>query len=517
MGLSLYRKYRPQVFADVIGQESVIATLLSQSKQREFTHAYLFTGPRGVGKTTVARLLAKAVNAEKVTKTGDIENDCASCKLINEGKAIDIMEIDAASHTGVDHVRTAIIDTARTTPSVLRYKVFIIDEVHMLSTSAFNALLKILEEPPAHVIFILATTEVQKVPSTIISRCQRFAFRRIGIEDLTKRLSWIAKEEKVKVDEEVLKEIALRSEGSSRDAESLLGQLLAFGEKHITAADAEIILPRSTITDVSSFVTLLSQNKLSEAIAFLSAFVDQGGQPEQFMADVIVYFRYMLLYATGSERLITLVATLVPKAILSAMQKQLQHYKSALVLRHLELFVRAKKTYAYQDIPELPLEIATYEALLDEQHRTDVKPPAPTAPEARRHEALDLVRTTPKKTPGDISLKVVQEKWQQFTNQVRQQNRGLSLSLQVSRPVDVSGTTVTLAVPYPFHKERIEQTKHKLLIEEVLRTYFGKAIAITCTLQTDVNRDPVVENVEPVEGEGLWGQVLEAFGGELAK
>jgi hypothetical protein len=236
------------------------------------------------------------------------------------------------------------------------------------------------------------------------------------------------------------------------------------------------------------------------------------------MSDVIAYFRHLLLYATGSDRLMSLVSSLVPKAIVAIMQKQLQQYKPAIILHHLELFLRAKKSYAYQDIPELPLEIATYDALLPEQDQDDMNRTIRATSDATpRRESLNQAKPVPKKTPGDISLKVVQEKWQQFTNQVRQQNRGLSLSLQVSRPVDVSGTIVTLAVPYPFHKERIEQAKHKLLIEDVLRSHFGKDVTIACSLQADVNRDAAVANVEPVESEGLWGQVLEAFGGELAK
>ncbi|MEK7625199.1 MAG: DNA polymerase III subunit gamma/tau, partial [Patescibacteria group bacterium] len=244
---TLYRKYRPQSFADVTGQDTIVQTLQNEIAANKLSHAYLFSGPRGVGKTTLARLFAKAVSCEK-RKDGQFEpcNDCQACNQINRGRHIDIIEIDAASQTGVDSVRENIIENAGIMPTVLKYKIFIIDEVHMLSTSAFNALLKTLEEPPAHVIFILATTELHKLPATVISRCERYTFKKITFDKMLARLKNLCKAEKVKVDKEVLERIVYKSDGGLRDAESLLGQILSLNLKEIRVEDAQIVLPLSS-------------------------------------------------------------------------------------------------------------------------------------------------------------------------------------------------------------------------------------------------------------------------------
>ena len=206
--MALYLKYRPQDFSSIIGQEHIVKTISNQIIHNKINHAYLFSGPRGVGKTTLARVIAKAVNCEnRQDKNFDPCNQCSSCQEITHSRAIDVIEIDAASHTGVDNVKENIIDNVQFKPTKSKYKVFIIDEVHMLSTSAFNALLKTLEEPPEHIIFILATTELHKLPATIISRCQRFAFKKIPHETMNKHLENIAKAEKIKITKEVLERI----------------------------------------------------------------------------------------------------------------------------------------------------------------------------------------------------------------------------------------------------------------------------------------------------------------------
>src|SRR5690242_6333091 len=225
----LYRKYRPKTFADVAGQEHVKAVLKNEAAAGRAAHSYLFAGPRGVGKTSLARIFAKALNCVSRAKDGDPCGVCEACQEIAEGRALDVIEIDAASHTGVDNVREEIVEHARFAPAKLAWKVFIIDEVHMLSTSAFNALLKTLEEPPDKVVFILATTELHKLPATVISRCQRFDFRRIDQAALTARLKGLAEKEGYAVDADVLETIARSSDGCLRDAESLLSQLLALG------------------------------------------------------------------------------------------------------------------------------------------------------------------------------------------------------------------------------------------------------------------------------------------------
>ena len=309
MSLALYRKYRPKIFEDLLGQATTVEILKNAAIKNAFAHAYLFYGPRGSGKTTAARLVAKTINCEtrqKILNTPTPKegrsldrsivsepcNKCHVCAEIDEGRGIDVVEIDAASNRGIDEIRN-LKEGIRLSPLSYPYKVFIIDEVHMLTRDAFNALLKTLEEPPAHAIFILATTELEKVPPTIISRTQRFSFRRLPKRIVEEKLANICKLEKIQADEEALELIAISAEGSLRDAEMLLDQLGM--DKEITLQEVENTLGRVGVKKLVDFSALLIAKDISGAMAFIEKLEGDGQNLSQFTKDLIHFTRRILL------------------------------------------------------------------------------------------------------------------------------------------------------------------------------------------------------------------------------
>src|SRR3989339_524544 len=294
--MALYHKHRPQDFLSVAGQEHILETIQNQILLGRVSHAYLFSGPRGVGKTTTARLLAKAMNCEQRAKDkSEPCNSCSSCQEISAARSIDVIEIDAASNTGVDMVRQNVIENAQFKPTKSAYKIFIIDEVHMLSTSAFNALLKTIEEPPAHIVFILATTDPHKLPLTIISRCQRFNFGKVADDEMKKYLKTIAKKEDTKIDDEVIDRIVRKGEGCARDALSLLDQIMATGEKHITTDTASLVLPGTHIEMQMEYVEYLLTKKLEPALSFVHKLVQDGVNIPHFATELIEFERVLMI------------------------------------------------------------------------------------------------------------------------------------------------------------------------------------------------------------------------------
>jgi len=357
--LVLYRKYRPQTFNEVIGQEHVVRTLTNSIKGNNISHAYLFSGPRGSGKTTIARLFAKAINCQN-RKEGQFEpcDKCSSCLEIMQGNSMDLIEIDAASHTGVDDVRE-LIDGIKFSPVKSKYKIFIIDECHQLSKPASNALLKTLEEPPAHAIFLLATTEAHKMIPTILSRCQKFDFKRLQVPEIIKKLEFISKKEGIKFDESALSLIALNSRGSFRDAESLLDQCMSFSDERglIKTEDIKELLGIVEIGQIAQFVDFLVGKNTKDAIMFLNSMIDNGVDLQEFTKTLVFYLRQELLLRINPNFLNLQNSGLSPEE-LDKMKAQTADLTQKDLQNMLEFFIDAENKIKYSAVAQLPLELA---------------------------------------------------------------------------------------------------------------------------------------------------------------
>lgn len=363
----LYRKYRPKLFSEVVGQEHVVKTLTNALSRNILSHGYLFCGPHGCGKTTLARLFAKSLNCQN-RKQGDFEPCCTcdSCLEINQGNAIDLIEIDAASNTGVDDIRE-LKEGIGFAPAKSRYKVFILDEAHQFSKHAFNALLKTLEEPPEHAIFILATTETHKMIPTILSRCQKFDFHKLTLDEIVKRLGMILQQEGIEFEKEALEMIALSADGAQRDAETLLDQALSFaGDKRITKEEVQAILGIANKSDIFEFLEILAQQKVKEAIEFINSLYFNGADLKEFTKQVLEYLRLVMLLQIDPEIKAPLFLTLSkeekPKLLNMAKEFSQDRAKKAI-----ESLMAAETKLKYASIIQLPLELAIIDICLEHQ------------------------------------------------------------------------------------------------------------------------------------------------------
>jgi DNA polymerase-3 subunit gamma/tau len=486
MARVIYRTYRPSRFSDLIGQKHVSTTIQNQFVAGNLAHAYLFTGPRGVGKTTTARLVAKLANCEHPEKNEPC-NACAACEQIAAGSSLDVCEIDAASNTDVENVRENIIKSVRFAPSQLKKKIFIIDEVHMLSTSAFNALLKTLEEPPEHVLFVLATTEIQKVPETIISRCQRFDFHRIPNSEMMERLLGIVNQEGVEVEEEVLSQIVKRSGGCARDAESLLGQVLALGDKKITREEASLVLPATTTVLVQTFLDRLFAKDARACVDDLNTFIEQGVDLKSFLDDVIETLREQLFDPTHSA--------FVRQAILSLLE--------------------AKAKIRLDHLPQLPVELAIVGLCGEERNERKEKDEkkerdfteqgvdsARIVPSLRATEGSEAISANPTvfDTIPVISLDDVREKWPQIFEQIRECNASLPLFMQSCDVCGVTDEHVELGFEYDLYVQTVNKDKNRLIIEEAFTRVLGRPFKVKAIAKKPATDETVNELIEQFGG-----------------
>jgi len=544
MSTTLYRKYRPATFSEVVGQKHVVQTLQNAIKSGRIGQAYLFAGPRGTGKTSIARIFAKTINCADLvgeeraaTKSSIRRSDakadrsnksepclrCNACKLITEGRALDIIEIDAASHTGVDNIRE-LRETVKLPPSILKNKVYIIDEVHMLSGGAFNALLKTLEEPPEHVVFILATTEVHKIPETILSRVQRFDFTRLTIEEIIKRLSEIAKLEKVKVEREALEIIASSSEGGMRNAESLLGQIIALEDKQITAREVEFILGTVSEKFTAGFVDLVIQKNYPEAFSKISELREMGVDFKNFGKSLLNYLRQMLVLKINPD-LGEKLSYEITKERLAQIKKQIANFETAEILNFINILQENTERFKSSPLPQLFLEvsIASLGSSTDESWQpkaaNNIQAPAAITKIKKNpeKEGSRLEKIEPKKqkdtakSPDSSDFDLVFSNWPAVIESLKSYNHSLSSVLKMSQPALIEENYLVLKTKYDFYKEKIADTQNRLTIEDAV----DKITGVHLKIKTLTEKEFQAEYPDFKEKKSLMQEAVDIFGGKI--
>ena len=515
--LALYRKYRPQTFEEVIGQEHVTRTLRNALQDGRIVHAYLFAGPRGTGKTTTARLLAKAVNCLEEDLAARPCNRCAICQAINEGHLLDLIEIDAASNRGIDEIRE-IRERVNFRPNEARYKVYVVDEVHMLTEHAFNALLKTLEEPPPHALFVLATTDPQKVPATVLSRCQRFDFRRVPLNLLVEHLAKIAQAEGVEVEPAALDLIARQATGSVRDAVSLLDQLFAFCEGRVAVKDVEAVLGSVPTAVVSGLVEALLARDVARMLKSVDDLSRSGTDLLYAARSLVEYLRGLLLLRVGGE------ARLLNRAEeeVAAMQEQARRASAADLARWVRAFQKAVEEMKGDLLPQIPLELACVEACLEVQSVERAEAAAPVAavvPVASPGASAprELARQAPRAPGRAAAQEPVQAKahpsprtgapavpsgtkanaatlkaaWGRVLAEVRPHSRQVEAVLRGScEPLSIEDGVVTIGFYHQFHKGQVEETRNRELVQEAVSRVLGAPHRIRCVLMQGGAQSP---------------------------
>lgn len=488
---ALYLRWRPQTFDEVIGQEHITRSLLGALKQGRVRHAYLFSGPRGTGKTTNARLLAKAVNCTEENPMDRPCNICENCVSIAEGRFLDVIEIDAASHTSVDDVRD-LRDKIAFMPSNGRYKVYIIDEVHRFSGAAFDALLKTLEEPPDHAIFILATTELDKVPATIKSRCLMYEFRRVSIREVMDRLAMICRAENISIDEGALELIARQGTGSVRDSISLLDQIVTDPTAHISYELAQDVLGAAGNQQVVEVAQAIIQNDTAYGLDVINAAVDSGADPRQFGQQIVDYLRNLLLVRVGTPDLVD--ASDERRALL---QEQSQSIGRTALLNAIRAFNDAVSDIRSGWQPQLPLELAMVEStkpIIEEAVVVRTQTVTQTAPAPQQQAAPDA-EPDAEEEAGAISLSEFINRWSVLKKTAYQINKRLPALLDWCEPYRVQGNTLVFGLTNPVFKPKLEKPQNLDGLRRAIDHIYGSGFNVQFEIvEESADRDQDIAN-----------------------
>ena len=532
MTQALYRRWRPQDWQSVVGQDHVVQTLRNAVKGDRVAHAYLFAGPRGTGKTTTARLLAKAVNCTEPDLAKRPCGACQHCQALAAGSYIDLIEIDAASNTSVEDVRD-LREKINFSPNEGRFKVYIVDEVHMLSTAAFNALLKTLEEPPGHAIFILATTEVHKVPATVLSRCQRHEFRRLPMATILDYLRPRVAEEGFKIDEPALELIARQATGSMRDAISLLDQLTSTGLQ-VDLAKAQAVLGTATDEAVIGLVEALTHHDAAGGLTLLNRAVDRGADPRQLARQIVDYLRSLLLIQVGNPDLVEAVAS-----VRQQMEAQATALSQDRLMTAIDHFSQAALEGRAAWQPKLPLELALVStlsqvepAVVEKQASTEAASGNPrpgattdtTQPTVVKESGPAPAPAAPSDPPaaiearpieGEMRFSQVIERWPAILAAAKRRDPRCQALLNSGRPLGLDQGRLVIGFASDILREKMDKSGNRQTVEESLAEALGQAIGLRCMLMS--NWDSEASDDPPqVEDGGMVATAIRDLGATVS-
>lgn len=512
---TLYRRWRPRCFHDFVGQSHVVTTLINAVAGRKVAHAYLFTGPRGTGKTSIAKILSKALNCEN-PKGAEPCDQCSNCVRINEGVFLDVLEIDAASNRGIDEIRD-LREKVKFAPAEGKFKIYIIDEVHMLTTEAFNALLKTLEEPPEFVVFILATTEVHKIPATILSRCQRFDFKRFTVNEIKGRLEQILSAEKLGARSEALELIAKHSEGGMRDAVSLLEQALAHSQTELEEADVRAVLGLIDQEEIDQLSITLKERNTKKALELLADVNLSGKDLQQFGRSLVEHFRELLLEALGADKEIGFTTEQLIGIIETLADATLEIKRSQQSSLPLELaFIKLTNPTPVSDLES---RIAKLEALFQGKAGPfkNNPIPVPAVETASRNTPAPSQTIRPKENktvpPAEALINNPLKHWEVFLEVIKKKKRTLAALVQEGKPISFEENELVVGFPpnLKFHLENVQLPKNKELLEGILKNLCGQELKI--------NFIPMEEQTPAAQGKGQEPDILkrtvDLFGGEV--